>query len=598
MIRTRLPILLLMFLVAFVCAGCGAGSTPVTAEPTTPAQVAATPTPTRDPGRLANDAQSASLLPSVASRATAVAAALQSDPPILPLSDALSSEQALAQTLALANPEVIRSTRAGDTGAPLRTEVFGIYPVRASDITEATTACQLQTCYRVELYNYAYNSTTVAIVNVTDSQVLAVNDYAETQPDLPQELVTMAVQIAVNAPEVAQELGETPQTDAATMANMKTALNRTLCERSRHLCVAPTFLQGDRALWAIVDLTDAKLVGVRWTDLGPTQSPPITEKTLQNEAIYADFCNKTTELSRDGWEMNYILTSSDGLRISEVRYQGKAVLDSAKLVDYHVSYSKTEGFGYSDAIGCPIFSQAAVIAFAPPQVEELVENGKVTGFSLIQDFRSELWPQPCNYRYEQRYNFYADGRFDILASNYGRGCGNDGFYRLVMRIAPSGVASFARWDGRQWVPWREELWAQEPPDTEITAEGYLYRIAQKDQQEYSIAPYWDSAERRNSALMYVTARHLIKDEGDADLITIGPCCNDDYRQGPEKFIEPDPEPLTETPIVLWYVPVLKNDDTPGSEYCWADWVLEDGVYTTKTWRCQAGLQFSPVKASQ
>ena len=70
--------------------------------------------------------------------------------------------------------------------------------------------------------------------------------------------------------------------------------------------------------------------------------------------------------------MDYILTSSDGLRISDVHFQGQQVFDSAKLVDYHVSYSKTEGFGYSDAIGCPIFSQAAVLALEPPQVEDIV----------------------------------------------------------------------------------------------------------------------------------------------------------------------------------------------------------------------------------
>ena len=96
---------------------------------------------------------------------------------------------------------------------------------------------------------------------------------------------------------------------------------------------------------------------------------------------------------------------------------------------------------------------------------------------------------------------------------------------------------------------------------------------------------------------FVTRRIPDKDEGDADLITIGSCCNTDYRQGPEKFIEPAPDSLVDAEIALWYVPSLKNDDTPGSEYCWADYILENGVYVPKVWPCAAGLQFTPFPAS-
>ena len=276
---------------------------------------------------------------------------MQPEIPVLPLEADLSAEQQLAQELALGDPRFLRNVRDDVSGQPRRSEIFGIYPARASDITEATAACGQAMCYRVELYNYALNSTVVAVVDVTNRTVLSVDFYAETQPDLPLALTQLAVEIAINAPEVTEALGVKPGADAATMPNIKTALNRTVCERSRHLCVAPTFLQGGRALWAIVDLTDARLVGVRWSDLGAATVPPVTEKTLQNEVVYAEFCDKTNALAQDGWEMDYILTSSDGLRISAVRYQGALVLDSAKLLDYHVSYSRTDGFGYSDAVG-------------------------------------------------------------------------------------------------------------------------------------------------------------------------------------------------------------------------------------------------------
>ena len=85
----------------------------------------------------------------------------------------------------------------------------------------------------------------------------------DVQPELPAYLADLAAQIAINSPEVAQALGFKPGAGLAGMPGVKTALNESQCERSHHLCVGPTFLLPDqgRALWAIVDLTDGRLVG-------------------------------------------------------------------------------------------------------------------------------------------------------------------------------------------------------------------------------------------------------------------------------------------------------------------------------------------------
>ena len=250
------------------------------------------------------------------------------------------------------------------------------------------------------MYNYAWNLATFATVDLKSHAVIAISKLPFIQPDIPPALTNVALEIATNAPEVIQALGHQPQAKDAMMANTKTALNRTRCERSEHLCVAPTFEAGSWALWAIVDLTDGVLVGVRWTQVG--NSAPVTEKSLQNEIIDQHYCEKMTNLAQEGWQLDYILTSSDGLRISNVKFKDRQLFDSVKLVDWHVSYSRTDGFGYSDAVGCPIFSQAAVLAVEPPSVEAIQENGKTVGFALIQKFWSELWPQPCNYNYEQQ----------------------------------------------------------------------------------------------------------------------------------------------------------------------------------------------------
>ncbi|MCB0235510.1 MAG: hypothetical protein KDG58_15105, partial [Anaerolineae bacterium] len=156
--------------------------------------------------------------------------------------------------------QVLLFTRDISSGAPLRSAVFGVYPVLPGDVTENTAACANDTCYRVDLYNFATNTTYHAWVDMKQGKVLHVNSQEGTQPDLPPYLVKRAIEIASTAPEVIDALGFNPAPDDPTMPNVKTALNQTTCERSRHLCVAPTFLIDNSALWAIVDLTDEKLV--------------------------------------------------------------------------------------------------------------------------------------------------------------------------------------------------------------------------------------------------------------------------------------------------------------------------------------------------
>jgi hypothetical protein len=607
----------LLLVALFLISACGSRNAPTatvtvlpTAGATDTAVPAATPTPqtivvqraaqpTVGAGLLAARAtpvDPATTLPLWAAHLAAVQAALQQSIPVLTLTE-LDGTQALAQALALQDERFLANLRDTTTGAALRSEIFGVYPVRPSDVTEDTMACAEHRCYRVEMYNYALNLSTIAIVDVDAKSTLAVNDVPQTQPDIPAHLIQVAQEIAANAPEVAEALGVQPTMVDATMASSKTALNASRCERSHHLCVAPTFMHGDRALWAIVDLTDGTVVGVRWTELGAVggEVTAPTEKELQDEVVKREFCDKTNTLSRDGWALDYVLTSSDGLLVSNVTFNGAAILESAKLVDWHVSYSISEGFGYSDAIGCPIFSQAAVVAFNGPVIETILDNEKAVGFALNQEFRNEFWPAPCNYFYSQRFEFYLDGRFRIAFANHGRGCGNSGTYRPVARIVPAGVLNFAQWDGAAWQPWQQEQWAA--PFDATTAEGYQFRLTAADGVGYYIEPgrgQFADGGRGDNPYIYVTRHHTAgagPDEGDSDLITIGPCCNTDYQQGPEKFV--NDESIAESPLVFWYVAQMQNDDTPGQEYCWADLVLRDGVYTTVDYPCYAGPLFVP-----
>jgi hypothetical protein len=103
--------------------------------------------------------------------------------------------------------------------------------------------------------------------------------------------------------------------------------------------------------------------------------------------------------------------------------------------------------------------------------------------------------------------------------------------------------------------------------------------------------------RGDQAFTYISINHPELDEGEADLMTLGSCCNTDYRQGPESFIEPKPEPLlgnTGRELVFWYVPQMSNDDREGQKYCWAESKLVDGIYKSVVYPCFSGPMFVPI----
>jgi hypothetical protein len=534
----------------------------------------------------------------VTTRVDAIKVSLAAVTPILLLTDSVDAKQNFAQQIAIKDTGFVKFVKDNKTNQAYRNEVFNIFPARQSDMGAIKTAYQLQNCFRVELYNYALNLTTMSIVDVVQGKVLTTNYYNQTQPDIPSHLKKLALKIATNSTEVQKALGYTPKETEALMANTQTALNRTKCERSRHLCVAPTFIKGDKALWAIVDLTEHKLVGVRWTNVGTGGVAPtaVTERRLQDDKVTACFCETVTKLEKNDWKMEYMLTSSDGLRVSDVYFKGIKILNSAKLVDWHVSYSGTDGFGYSDAVGCPYFSQSAVIATSIPKLLQLSDG---SGFVLEQSYASQGWPTPCNYNYKQRFEFYNDGSFRVTCASLGRGCGNDGTYRPVFRIAFADNANnFYQWENNTWNNWVTEKWAQQTAQTNYTNEGYLFKINNTQNKGYYMQPAngnFNDGGRGDNAFIYTTLNLPNRDEGDADLPTIGPCCNTDYHQGPEKFIEAQPENIQNKQLVVWYVAQLKNDDNKGREYCWAESYLENGVYKTKSYPCFAGPKFIPIK---
>jgi hypothetical protein len=556
-----------------------------------------------DTGELAKPTDAADLqgkIPELAAYWQKVQTALQSDPPVMLLDDKdLPDPKALAaQKLAIANLEFLKFTRDEKTGDALRNEIMTVRKALPADFNGNAGSCAQAECWRVEMYSHFHNASTIAFVDMNRQQVLGVSRQNYAQPDLPQHLVDLAAKIAGASPEVQAILQDAKR--QPDKKEFKTALQDSMCERSHHLCVAPTYVFENDALWAIVDLTDGKLVGSRWTDLGSSgPRTVVTERSLENESTFRNYCEKVNSLSQDGWSMDYVITGSDGLQLSSIKYNGQQVMKNAKLLDWHVSYSSREGFGYSDAIGCPLFSSAVVIAYNGPKTEPIVKDGQTLGFSVTQDFRQPPWPTPCNYRYVQRFEFYKDGRFRVAQADFGRGCGTDGTYRPVVRIdldaegagAPETVAE---WDGTNWKTWDKEQWRLQD-DAKLTPEGYQYRFTGKDGKGFYIEPgnsQFGDGGRGDHAFTYFSTYK--PEEGEQDTVTLGSCCNKDYHQGPETFIEPA-EPLQDKNLVMWYVPQMKNDGEPDHEYCWADTRVKDGVQNIEVWPCWSGPMFVPVK---
>lgn len=511
-----------------------------------------------------------------------------------------------AQLIAINNKQFTRFIKHPKTKQPLRNEIMTVRAVLAADKksanNEGLSTCKPDVCYRVEMYNFFFNLSSVAFVDTTKNKVVAFSQYSDAQPDLNKNLIKMAIEIAKSSDLVKKELGDVKV--EPTMSEIKTSLKNSRCERSHHLCVAPTFVVGDKALWAIVDLTDGDLVGTRWTELG-TSGPPIevTERQLENEFVFSQFCEKSSHYKKGDWQFDYQITSSDGIQLTNVKFKDKTVMKSVKLLDWHVSYSTRENFGYSDAIGCPLFSSAVVIAYDGPQTEAIKskESDDDTGFAFVQDFRQPPWPTPCNYRYEQRFEFYKDGRFRVAAADYGRGCGTDGTYRPVLRIdidvSEGGEEQFSQWDGSQWKSWDKEQWNLQTSETNYTDDGYLFKVNNSQGQGFYIEPnrgQFGDGSKGDFAYTYITVNHPDKDEAKSDMVTIGSCCNTNHKQGPEQFMEPA-ESLDKQNLVMWYVPQIKNEGAKGSEYCWADTRVEEGIPKIKVWPCYAGPMFIPIQ---
>lgn len=530
-------------------------------------------------------------LPALAQRIALEKQVLSQKPAIIQLSKSNLQNPKLffAQALAINNKDFTSQCALPETKEPILSEIMSIHSASVKELRQEKLGEPLIV---VDMYNYFYNSTVKAFIDEKSRTIKKIVHRPGHVPALRPKMKTLAQQIALQYPFVQEQLGVK---DVAAIQKMDIVVRDSKCERSRHLCAAVTVTppSSQKTLWVLVDMTVHRAIGAQWMPLwNPNRPKLVTERSLQNDVISESLCGKMTRIELGKWVINYQLTNSDGIEIKDVVFDGHPVIASAKLVDWHVSYPNKKGFGYSDAMGCPKFSSAAVVAFEPPDIQPIRAGGVVIGYSFVQDFRSPVWPKGCNYRYQNLFEFYNDGRFRIAGINLGLGCSNNGWYRPVFRIHLAAKTTTEIWAG-EWTQWTQEQWHLQNKKTPYSPKGYLFRFQDQSGNGYYLEPnqgQFGDGSHGDSAYTYVSVHHPA--EGDDDMGVIGPCCNKNENQGPEKFIIPA-EPLSDNPVI-WYVPQMKNNDQKGQQYCWVESYVKDGHEGFKTYPGIVGPMFVPI----
>lgn len=503
--------------------------------------------------------------------------------PAAPLLGGLSPEQQAAQDLALADPRVQVRT------AGHRAEVFGVRAV-GMHFPAGLEACATHDCRQVEIYLYDENATVLALVDLTSAEVRAVYDQPGIQPGANQRVTDLAIEIARNSPAVLAELGRRPARD--DLHPMDGGIGGTACPAS-HLCLVMAIQQGNSVLWVEVDVVDEAVVGlVR----AAAPDAPAPASSGGGQALAGGACPEPGTVNRDGWSLGYETTANDGLRLYAVTFFSMPVLTSAKLVEWHADYGLS---GFQDSTGCLQGGGGYTIyPYGETVLTDLVDGAEVIGFELTQDFRMDSWGANCNYRYDQRYQFYLDGSFRIVGAAYGKGCSTGSLYRPLMRIdlavAGDDADSIAMWNGSAWISQTTETWWSQ--DGPYTPEGYKWRVTDAGGRAYYLEPgrgQFGDAGRGDNAYVYAIQHH--PEEGDANLGAfnfppLAECCQDDHQQGPHLYL--DGESIAGENLVLWYVPQTRTivDTLPPTDfYCWT----VSGEPSPETYPCPTGPMFRP-----
>ncbi len=511
--------------------------------------------------------------------------------PVRPIIQEMSAVDQAAQDVALSDGRILQAMAGNRSEVLSVKKTVGYYPSLAVN-------CSADRCRQIEIYNFDDDETITAIVDVRQKKVLQLLRQPNIQPGINARLAQQAVNIVVNDAQVEKALGISPRDYPSDLIPMDADLLGSSCDGS-HLCAAVTFKRGNQILWAVADLTMGQLAGIAWT----------TIPSVENEFAPAQSggCPTPGTIMREGWSVDYAVADSDGLIASNVSYNGVLAAKKISLLEWHADYGLV---GFRDSTGCGgLVSGFPIAPYGATVVTDVLDgNSNVIGFEIYQDFRMENWGDNCNYRYAQRYQFFNDGRFRVVAGAYGKGCGIPLTYRPIVRldldVVDAGNDHFSYWQNGDWITLTAELYRTPTAGAngahQYTPDGYAWRLLDNSGSGYYIEPdvgQFEDGDGGHSDDPFVFVTQHDPAEGDSDMPLIGACCYDDHRQGPDQYV--NGESIAGQNNVLWYVPQMETITETNNYYCWtvSGEPQNPGDPPPETYPCFAGPMFVPFTAS-
>ncbi len=464
-------------------------------------------------------------------------------------------------------------------------EIFQSVPLHRYQM-EGKDVCASGVCEQVYIYDFAHNATIVAVV--ADGQLLDALRIENATPAFNERVERLAQKMIAESAMVQEAVGEIEESTEIVIMQMQ----HPSC-LSDHLCVATTLLADGGSVWVLVDVTEEQIIDLWWGDVaadGEQAADVVREEPFFDCAPHS--------LERDGWHLEYRITPSDGFAVADVYYGSKQVVSDVRLVQWEANYVNDGNYAYTDYAGCG--AQGPGHGFPIDPVGRTKIESVRGGFAIKQDFQMSLWGEFCNYRYEQTYEFYRDGRWRVISTPFGRGCGDGRYkeatYRPIFRIefALDGTGNdfFQSWDGNDWQQHDSEAYFL--PDTHVNSDKHAFRISDNNGMAYTMemgqGQFVDGG-KNDDAYTYLTRYKA--EEGAADMPTIGTCCHQNYEQPPFEFV--DGENTAGEHLVIWYVPqaltVTKfavEQGVANEPYCWTESTLE-------YYPCPMGPMFHPVQ---
>jgi hypothetical protein len=153
---------------------------------------------------------------------------------------------------------------------------------------------------------------------------------------------------------------------------------------------------------------------------------------------------------------------------------------------------------------------------------------------LQQEFWGEQWPLPCSYFYVQRFEFLQ--RWTLPRGGWKHRTRLRDERDVPTRASPRSrrgkLFRLLRRLGLGKLVHRRLAVDSPIPNRQTRATNIASKIPRA--QAFTSNPIADNSATSghgDNAFIYVTLDHPDRDEGDSDMITIGPCCNRELRTG-------------------------------------------------------------------